>query len=128
MCACVCVCVQLLLLLLLLPLPLCPPLLSRLSLPQAEQYMPILLGLGQSQSLHTVRLESPRVTITDTAYHLACTALRNNTALRSLSLAQWEFSLQVTLLASSDSWPGRRSWVIGFRIDIKVNRCIGVRV
>ncbi|KAG0723420.1 NLR family CARD domain-containing protein 4 [Chionoecetes opilio] len=59
-----------------------------------KHYIPILLGLGQCQSLKTVRLESPCVTITDTAYQLACTALRHNTSLRSLSLAHWEFCLQ----------------------------------
>ena len=59
-------------------------------------YMPILLGLGQSQSLKIVRLESSKVTITDRAYQLACTALRHNMALRSLSLAHWEFCLQVS--------------------------------
>lgn len=60
----------------------------------AVHYMPILLGLGQSQSLKTVRLDSSCVTLTDRAFQLACTALRHNTALRSLSLAHWEFCLQ----------------------------------
>ncbi|XP_045592953.2 uncharacterized protein [Procambarus clarkii] len=92
-----------------------------LGLKKAEDYMPVLLGLGQSQSLTTVKLDSHNVVLTDTAFQLACTALRNNTTLRSLSLAHWEFNLQEKALSVAYFKDLLSSWKV---LDLNLSSCI----
>ncbi|XP_068234832.1 uncharacterized protein [Palaemon carinicauda] len=70
------------------------------NLKNAKKYIPVVLGLGQCQSLTSVTLESKSVIITDASFTLACLALRNNTTLKKLSLAQWEFIIENKKLAT----------------------------
>ncbi|XP_071522750.1 uncharacterized protein [Panulirus ornatus] len=95
--------------------------LKLIDLKQAEDYMPILIGLGQSQSLTTVKLDSHTVVMKDTAFQLACTALRNNTTLRSLSLAHWEFQLQDKAMAILYFKDLLSSWKV---IDLNLSKCV----
>ncbi|KAK8730935.1 hypothetical protein OTU49_007709, partial [Cherax quadricarinatus] len=92
-----------------------------LGLKQIKQYMPVLLGLGQSQSLKTVKLDSHNVVVKDTAFQLLCTALRHNTTLQSLSLAHWEFTLQDKALASFYFKDLLSFWKV---VDLNLSSCI----
>ncbi|KAK3874926.1 hypothetical protein Pcinc_020180 [Petrolisthes cinctipes] len=72
--------------------------LTRLKLPNLksiESYMPILLAVGGSNAIQTLRIDSNTVSVWDKAFQLAVTSLRHNSTLRTLSLAHWTFDLQV---------------------------------
>ncbi|KAK3877406.1 hypothetical protein Pcinc_017885 [Petrolisthes cinctipes] len=72
--------------------------LARLKLPNLksiESYMPILLAVGGSNAIQTLRIDSNTVSVWDKAFQLAVTSLRHNSTLRTLSLAHWTFDLQV---------------------------------
>ncbi|KAK3849018.1 hypothetical protein Pcinc_044212 [Petrolisthes cinctipes] len=62
---------------------------------QIESYMPILLAVGGSNAIQTLRIDSNTVSVWDKAFQLAVTSLRHNSTLRTLSLAHWTFDLQV---------------------------------
>ncbi|KAF2356598.1 P-loop containing nucleoside triphosphate hydrolase [Trinorchestia longiramus] len=59
-----------------------------------KSYMPILIALGQSQSMESVNFSSSQVIVKDAAFQLACTALRHNTSLKTMSCDHWSFQLQ----------------------------------
>ncbi|KAK3852609.1 hypothetical protein Pcinc_040813 [Petrolisthes cinctipes] len=63
---------------------------------QIESYMPILLAVGGSNAIQTLRIDSNTVSVWDKAFQLAVTSLRHNSTLRTLSLAHWTFDLQVS--------------------------------
>ncbi|KAK3890564.1 hypothetical protein Pcinc_005486, partial [Petrolisthes cinctipes] len=74
--------------------------LTRLKLPNLksiESYMPILLAVGGSNAIQTLRIDSNTVSVWDKAFQLAVTSLRHNSTLRTLSLAHWTFDLQTQL-------------------------------
>ncbi|KAK3891989.1 hypothetical protein Pcinc_004143, partial [Petrolisthes cinctipes] len=74
--------------------------LTRLKLPNIksiESYMPILLAVGGSNAIQTLRIDSNTVSVWDKAFQLAVTSLRHNSTLRTLSLAHWTFDLQTQL-------------------------------
>lgn len=87
---------------------------------KVECYMPVLLGLGQSPSLTTVKLDSRHVVLSDTAFFLACTALRNNTTLKTLSLARWAFNIQDKTLAARYFTDLLSSWKVQ---DLNLDHC-----
>ncbi|KAK3870421.1 hypothetical protein Pcinc_024346 [Petrolisthes cinctipes] len=62
-----------------------------------ESYMPILLAVGGSNAIQTLRIDSNTVSVWDKAFQLAVTSLRHNSTLRTLSLAHWTFDLQTQL-------------------------------
>ncbi|KAK4290712.1 hypothetical protein Pmani_036411 [Petrolisthes manimaculis] len=77
--------------------------LSRLKLPNLkniEYYMPILLAVGGSNAIETLRIDSNTISVTDKAFQLAVCSLRHNSTLRTLSLAHWTFDLQDKHLAT----------------------------
>ncbi|KAK3849279.1 hypothetical protein Pcinc_002773 [Petrolisthes cinctipes] len=59
--------------------------------------MPILLAVGGSNAIQTLRIDSNTVSVWDKAFQLAVTSLRHNSTLRTLSLAHWTFDLQTQL-------------------------------
>ncbi|KAK3890079.1 hypothetical protein Pcinc_005949 [Petrolisthes cinctipes] len=65
--------------------------------PGIESYMPILLAVGGSNAIQTLRIDSNTVSVWDKAFQLAVTSLRHNSTLRTLSLAHWTFDLQTQL-------------------------------
>ncbi|KAK3867701.1 hypothetical protein Pcinc_026861 [Petrolisthes cinctipes] len=62
--------------------------------------MPILLAVGGSNAIQTLRIDSNTVSVWDKAFQLAVTSLRHNSTLRTLSLAHWTFDLQDKHLAT----------------------------
>ncbi|KAK3875599.1 hypothetical protein Pcinc_019541, partial [Petrolisthes cinctipes] len=64
------------------------------NLKSIESYMPILLAVGGSNAIQTLRIDSNTVSVWDKAFQLAVTSLRHNSTLRTLSLAHWTFDLQ----------------------------------
>ncbi|XP_066972145.1 uncharacterized protein [Macrobrachium rosenbergii] len=90
------------------------------NLKNAKKYIPVVLGLGQCQSLTSVTLESKSVIITDASFSLACLALRNNTTLKKLSLAQWEFSIKNQKLATRHFKDLLSNWKVN---DLNLANC-----
>ncbi|KAB7503969.1 NLR family CARD domain-containing protein 4 [Armadillidium nasatum] len=63
-------------------------------LEKIESYLPLLIGLGQSESMSSVNFSSSKVSVRDPYFQVACAALEHNSSLRSISLGNWQFHLQ----------------------------------